>query len=645
MAVLSTVLGFPRIGAHRELKKATEAFWAGKIDESALQQTAKQLRVDHWKAQKAQGVDVIASGDFSFYDQVLDHAAMFNVIPARYEGYGLTLLETYFAMARGLQRPATDHSKAVDVVACEMVKWFDSNYHNIRPEFSTSTEFKLVNSKPVDEYLEAKEAGIETRPVVIGPVSFLYLGKTAGDSPNLKPMSLIEKLLPLYRELLKKLADAGAEWVQIDEPILVYELSEEVKAEYKAVYDYLATIDSRLKLLFTTYFGSITHNLDVISSGLHIQGLHIDLVRAPSQLNKVIGAIGPKTLLSLGVVDGRNIWKTDLRAAITLVNQAAEQIGKDRIFVASSSSLLHTPYSLVNEKQLDPEIKNWFSFAVEKCKELAVVANVINHGEASEKDFLEANAKAIESRRTSSLTNDAAVKKRLSEVTPELLKRKSVYPTRKAAQKEKLHLPLFPTTTIGSFPQTKEIRQARNKLGKKEITAEQYEAFIEKEIQEMVKFQDEVGLDVYVHGEPERNDMVCDYSLMGLTVGSIFRRTFERFCIHAEWVGAIFRISICQTSHRRRRRFSSSTHDRQGIQVRCRSHQEAEYVEFVGMTDSCVVKGMLTGPITILRWSFPRDDVPQSVQAEQIGLALRDEVADLEKAGISVIQVDGIPRI
>ena len=508
MAVLSTVLGFPRIGAHRELKKSTEAFWAGKIDELALQQIAKQLRIDHWKAQKAQCVDVIASGDFSFYDQVLDHAAMFNVIPSRYEGYGLTPLETYFAMARGLQRAATDHSKAVDVVACEMVKWFDSNYHNIRPEFSTNTEFKLVNSKPLDEYLEAKEAGIETRPVVLGPVSFLYLGKVAHDSPNLKPLSLLDKLLPLYKQLLKKLADAGAEWIQVDEPILVYELPVEVKAEFKGVYDYLATVDSRLKILFTTYFGSITHNLDVISSGLHIQGLHIDLVRAPGQLKQVIGAIGPKVVLSIGVVDGRNIWKTDLNTAIALVNQATEQLGRDRIFVASSSSLLHTPYSIANEKQLDPEIKEWFSFAIEKCKELAVIANVINHGEDSEKEFLEANAKAIQNRRTSSLTNDFAVKMRLEEISADLLKRKSAYPTRKEAQMAKLHLPLFPTTTIGSFPQTKEIRQARNKLGKKEITEEQYEGFIENEIQKMIKFQEEVGLDVFVHGEPERNDMV-----------------------------------------------------------------------------------------------------------------------------------------
>ena len=511
MTVQSTVLGFPRIGANRELKKATEAFWAGKINEASLLATAKQLRIDHWKAQKAQGVDVVAAGDFSFYDQVLDHAVMFNVIPQRYEGYDLTPLETYFAMGRGLQRPATETSKAVDVVACEMVKWFDSNYHNIRPEFSQSTEFKLNNTKTLDEFVEAKENGITARPVVIGPVSFLYLGKAAHDSSDLKPLSLLEKLLPVYKELLKKLADAGAEWIQIDEPILAYDLEEEVKQEFKAAYDYLATVDDRLKLLFTTYFGTIVHNLDIISSGLNIQGLHVDLVRAPEQLDQVIAAIGPKTVLSAGVVDGRNIWKTNLKTAISLVQHAVEKLGKDRVFVASSSSLLHTPYSIANEKKLPAEVKNWFSFAIEKCKELAVIANVINNGPESVQEFLDDNAKAIESRRTSSLTNDPKVKERLEAITPDLLNRKSEYSTRKEAQVEKLHLPLFPTTTIGSFPQTKEIRLARSKLGKKEITEEQYEKFIEKEIEEMIKFQEEVGLDVFVHGEPERNDMVLNH--------------------------------------------------------------------------------------------------------------------------------------
>lgn len=509
MAIPSTVLGFPRIGANRELKKATEAFWAGKIDEKSLQETAKKLRIDHWTAQKAQGVDVVACNDFSFYDQILDHAVMFNVIPKRYEGYDLTPLETYFAMARGLQRSASQDAKAVDVVACEMVKWFDSNYHFLRPEFSESTEFKLATVKPLDEYLEAKENGITgVRPVLVGPISFLYLGKAASDSPDLNPLDLLDKLLPVYKQLLKKLADTGAEWVQIDEPILAYDLPEEVKSEFKAAYDHLATADDRLKLLFTTYFGSITHNLDIISTGLNIQGLHIDLVRAPEQLDQVISAIGPKTILSVGVVDGRNIWKTDLKRAIALVQQAVDKLGKDRVFVASSSSLLHTPYSIVNEKKIPAEIKNWFSFAIEKCKELSVIASVVNGQSASVQEYLDENAKAIESRRTSVLTNDPQVKKRFDAITPQLLNRKSVYTTRKAAQTEKLHLPLFPTTTIGSFPQTKEIRAARNKLGKGEITEEQYESFIEKEIESMIKIQDEIGLDVYVHGEPERNDMV-----------------------------------------------------------------------------------------------------------------------------------------
>lgn len=544
MAVLATVLGFPRIGANRELKKASEAYWAGKVDEKSLLATAKQLRSHHWDAQKAQGVDIVAAGDFSLYDQVLDHAVMFNVIPKRYEGYNLTPLDQYFAMARGIQRPATEHSKPVDVVSCEMVKWFDSNYHNMRPEFSTSTEFKLVNTKPLDEYLEAKEIGVNARPVVIGPVSFLYLGKVAHDSPSLKPLELLDKLLPVYKELLKKFAEAGVEWVQIDEPILVFDLPEDVKHEFKAAYDYLATVDGRLKVLFTTYFGSITHNLDVISSGLHIQGLHIDLVRAPEQLDQVIAAIGPKTVLSVGVVDGRNIWKTDLKKAIALVQRAVDKIGKDRVFVAPSSSLLHTPYSVANEKKLSPEIKNWFSFAIEKCKELSVIANVINNGPDVEKEYLEENAKAIESRHTSSLTNDTQVKERYEKITPGMTKRTSEYSIRKEAQQNKLRLPLFPTTTIGSFPQTKEIRSARNKRDKKEITPEQYEKFIEKEIEEMIKFQEEVGLDVFVHGEPERNDMVPQILYQKLISGSIFRRTSERVRIYPERMGPVIRITI-----------------------------------------------------------------------------------------------------
>jgi 5-methyltetrahydropteroyltriglutamate--homocysteine methyltransferase len=568
MAVPSTVLGFPRIGANRELKKNTEAFWAGKINEEALLAAAKKLRIDHWKAQAAQGVTTVASGDFSFYDQVLDHAAMFNVIPKRYEGFNLTPLETYFAMGRGLQRPATETSKAVDVVACEMVKWFDSNYHNIRPEFSSQTEFKLNNTKPLDEYLEAKENGVITRPVIIGPVSFLYLGKPAHDSPELKPLSLLDKLLPVYKELLKKFADAGVEWVQVDEPILAYDLPEEVKSEFKAAYDYLATVDSRLKLLFTTYFGTITQNLDIISSGLNIQGLHIDLVRAPEQLDQVIAAIGPKTVLSVGVVDGRNIWKTNLHNAIALVQRAVEKLGKDRVFVASSSSLLHTPYSINSETKLSPEVKNWFSFALEKCKELAVIANVINNGPESEQKYLDENAAAIKSRSTSALTNDPQVKERFDSITQELFKRKSEYNTRKTAQTAKLHLPLFPTTTIGSFPQTKEIRQARNKLGKKEISPEEYEKFIEKEIQEMIKFQEEVGLDVFVHGEPERNDMVLFLSTFLLIIGSIFRRTTKGICIHSEWLGSIIRRSICPPSYCCWRRLPSRADDRQGIEIR-----------------------------------------------------------------------------
>jgi 5-methyltetrahydropteroyltriglutamate--homocysteine methyltransferase len=399
------------------------------------------------------------------------------------------------------------------------------------------------------------------------------LGKAAGDSPDLKPLDLLDRLLPVYKELLKKFADAGIEWVQMDEPILVYDLTEDVKGAFKGAYDYLATADDRLKLLFTTYFGSIVQNLDIISSGLHIQGLHIDLVRAPEQLDKVISAIGPKTVLSLGVVDGRNIWKSNLAHAISLVQHAISKVGKDRVLVASSSSLLHTPYSIETEHKISPEIKNWFSFAIEKCKELATIAKVVNGEEVQVTEYLADNAKAIQSRRTSHLTNDVQVRERLSAVTPELYKRLAEYSVRDAAQRKKLQLPLFPTTTIGSFPQTKEIRAARSKLGKKEITEEQYDKFIQEEIQSMIKFQDEVGLDVYVHGEPERNDMVWFLGMI-LTTGSILRRTVEGLCIHSEWMGSIFRFAICASSDYCRRCFASRTHDGERVQVRRQSHEQ-----------------------------------------------------------------------
>jgi 5-methyltetrahydropteroyltriglutamate--homocysteine methyltransferase len=496
-----------------------------------------------------------------------------------------------------------------------MVKWFDSNYHYVKPTFQDSQTFKLASDpKPVTEFLEAKEAGITTRPVLIGPVSFLALGKADRDQ-SVDPISLLDKLLPVYVELLEKLKAAGAETVQIDEPVLVYDLPTKVKNAFKPAYEKLVG-DKLPKLVLATYFGDIVHNFDVLPSLQSLYAIHIDLVRAPEQLESVVGQLGSKQVLSVGVVDGRNIWKTNFKRAIELVETAVQKLGKDRVIVATSSSLLHTPHSLDAEKKLPEEVKDWFSFAAQKVSEVVVIAKAVTEGPASVREALEANAKSVQARASSERTNNKAVKDRQSKVTAADHERQSPFPERYAQQKKHLNLPLFPTTTIGSFPQTKEIRIQRNKFTKGEITAEEYERFIEKEIEEVIKIQDELDLDVYVHGEPERNDMVQYFGerldgYVFTTNGWV--QSYGSRCVRPPIiVGDISRPAPMTV-------------------------KESKYAVSVSKK---TMKGMLTGPITCLRWSFPRDDVHQSVQAQQLALALRDEVIDLEAAGVYVIQVD-----
>ena len=498
-----------------------------------------------------------------------------------------------------------------------MVKWFDSNYHYVKPTVQDGQKFVLKSDpKPVAEFLEAKEAGIITRPVIVGPVSFLALGK-ADRGQKVDPIDLLSDLLPAYEELLVKLKEAGAESVQIDEPSLVFDLPPRVKDAFKPAYEKFAGLGDKIpKIVVATYFGDIVHNLDVLQALQGVHGLHIDCVRNPEQLETVIGSLGPKQILSVGVVDGRNIWKTNFKRAIELVETAIQKLGKDRVIVASSSSLLHTPHTLESEQKLDADVKDWFSFAVEKTHELAIITKAVNDGPSSVRDELEANAKSIQARATSARTNDPKVKDRQSKITDEMFARQSPFPTRIAQQQKLLNLPLFPTTTIGSFPQTKEIRIQRNKYTKGEITSEEYEKFIEKEIQDVVKIQEELGLDVYVHGEPERNDMV-QYFGERLT-GYVFTthawvQSYGSRCVRPPIiVGDISRPAPMTV-------------------------KESKYAASISKKP---MKGMLTGPITCLRWSYPRDDIHQSVQAEQLALALRDEVVDLEAAGVYVIQVD-----
>ncbi len=498
-----------------------------------------------------------------------------------------------------------------------MVKWFDSNYHYVKPTLLEGQNFKLqANPKPVAEFQEAKEAGFHTRPVLVGPVSFLALAK-ADRGQKVEPIILLEKLLPVYEELLVKLKEAGADVVQIDEPVLVFDVDKKVKDAFKTTYEKLSGLGEKIpKIVLATYFGDVVHNIDVLSSLRNLHAIHVDLVRNPEQLDTVIGALGPKQALSVGVVDGRNIWKTNYKHAIEIVEKAIQKLGKDRVIVSSSSSLLHTPHTLESEKKLDAEVKDWFSFAVEKAHELAVIAKAVTEGPAAVREQLEANAKSVKSRSESKLTNDQKVKDRQSKLSEDMYNRRSQFPTRIAEQQKLLNLPMFPTTTIGSFPQTKEIRMQRNRFVKGEITEQEYEKFIEKEIDEVVKIQEELDLDVYVHGEPERNDMV-QYFGERLT-GYVFTthawvQSYGSRCVRPPIiVGDISRPAPM-------------------------SVKESKYAASVSKKP---MKGMLTGPITCLRWSFPRDDVHPSVQAEQLALALRDEVVDLESAGIYVIQVD-----
>ncbi|EDO16426.1 hypothetical protein Kpol_1030p36 [Vanderwaltozyma polyspora DSM 70294] len=610
--VKSAVLGFPRIGPNRELKKATEGYWKGNVTKDELLAVGKQLREQNWKLQQSIGVDYIPSNDFSFYDQVLDLELLFNVIPDRYSKYDLDPLDTLFAMGRGLQR------KDVDVTALEMVKWFDSNYHYVRPTFSHGMDYKLNGSKPIDEFLEAKKLGIQTRPVLLGPVSFLTLGKADKDSLDLDPISLLDKFLPLYEEVITKLIDAGATDIQLDEPVLVLDLDQQAKDAIVKAYNYLGkALSPKINIFLTTYFGTVVPNLDVLQN-LPVKGYHFDFVRSPEQLDSILKSIDfNEKILSVGIVDGRNIWKNDLAKSTAFVQSIIDKynLSSKNIVVATSSSLLHTPVDLDNEHKLDRNIVDWFSFATQKVLEVVAIALKLN-GDTSVDDIFKKNLKSITARKNSVLTNDEAVQKRVAAIDDKLATRKSPFVERVTVQKEIFNLPLFPTTTIGSFPQTKDIRINRNKFVKGTITPEEYETFIKSEIEKVIRFQEEIGLDVLVHGEPERNDMVQYFGeqLQGyaFTENGWVQSYGSRYVRPPIIVGDLSR-------------------------PKPMSVKESVYAQSITTKP---VKGMLTGPITCLRWSFPRDDIDQKTQALQLSLALRDEVQDLEAAGIKIIQVD-----
>lgn len=569
---------------------------------------AKEVRAQRWQSIKSKGVDIIPSGDFTLYDHVLDHCSMFNAIPERYTKSGLSDMDIAFAMGRGRQQL----DKGIDLQAMEMKKWFDSNYHFVVPEISPSVNFKLTQNKLLAEYEEAKALGIETRPVLLGPITFLALSKAARDAPaGYKPLSALEALLPVYVEVLSQLKAAGVQHVQIDEPILVQDAAEAYANEYQTAYSKLA--ENSPAIMLTTYFGRVGKSVEFLKS-LPVAGLHVDLDRAPEQLNDVVSAVkSTKLQLSLGLISGRNIWKTDLAAALKLAEQAVAELGADRVIVATSSSLLHTPVTLASENRLTEQQKQWLSFALEKCEEVATLAAAVN---GNKTEAFELNTKDIAARREFERTSDATVRERLQAVTPEMLARKSKFPQRREAQRSNLDLPKFPTTTIGSFPQTKEIRLARSKFNKGEISQEEYEKAMEKEVEQVVRFQEKVGLDLLVHGEPERNDMVQYFGEQ--LNGFIFTQNGWVQSYGSRYVRPPIIVSDVSRPHPMTVRWS----------------------KYAQSLTKKPMKGMLTGPVTILNWSFPRADVSREIQSKQLALALRDEVVDLQNAGIYAIQVD-----
>lgn len=607
---ISSNLGFPRMGIHRELKKALEAHWAGKLDATGLSSVGQVLRTNHWVLQKRIGIHHIPSNDFSFYDHVLDTATMVGAVPDRYEWKGPRVdPDTYFAMARGVGRKAGQK----DVPAMEMTKWFDTNYHYIVPEFVKGQQFSLGSLKPVVEFLEAKSLGIQTRPVLLGPISFLLLGKTK--ESGFDPLLLLDRLLPVYEDILRRLAEVGADWIQIDEPMLALDAGEETKRAFTASYEKLSHVSSGLRILLATYFAGLGENT-ATAVNLPVAALHVDLVRAPEQLEHVLKNIPSTLMLSLGVVDGRNIWRTDLERALRLVDRTASAVGADRILLAPSCSLVHSPADLDEEKHLDAELRNWLAFAKQKLEEVVALESALSKGRDTVREFLEANGRAMRSKTESPRIHDPEVKRRSVSITAELTRRKSSYPDRRRKQQSRLHLPLFPTTTIGSFPQTKEIREARaeHKAGKRDDAS--YESFLRSQTESAVRFQEEIGLNVLVHGEFERNDMVEYFGekLAGFAVTENgWVQSYGSRCVKPPLIyGDVSRKQLMTVA----------------------------WSTFAQSLTSKPMKGMLTGPVTILQWSFVRDDQPRSETCRQIAFAIRDEVADLEAAGIGVIQID-----
>lgn len=610
--VIASNLGFPRIGHRRELKKALERYWQKKATEQELQSVASDIRKRHWMLQKEAGLDHIPSNDFSLYDHILDAAITFGVIPQRYGWKKEQLgIETYFHMARGCADNACALHPGKGVPAMEMTKWFDTNYHYIVPELSADQTFDLLSHKAVDEFLEAKSMGIHTRPVLIGPVSFLLLSKLRQE--GVKPLSLLDRLLPVYSKLLGLLKEAGADWVQIDEPCLVLDLEPGIADQFLKTYKAIGA--SGLKILLATYFSRLGANLE-LAMKLPVQAIHLDATAAPEQVDKALQLLPAEMKLSLGIVDGRNVWTNDLDASLNTLEKVKSAIGSDRLIVAPSCSLLHVPIDVEQEKKADPEVRQWLAFAKQKVDEVKLLSTALQDGKEKVGDQLKKNARVVAARKTSPKVHNQAVKERMSRITDAMLSRTNGFDKRSKVQHERLNLPLLPTTTIGSFPQTKEIREVRADFKAGKIDSQKYEEAMKQEIRKAIEIQEEIGLDVLVHGEAERNDMVEYFaeSLGGyiVTEHGWVQSYGSRYVKPPIIFGDIVRTEPITVA----------------------------WSKYAQSLTKKPVKGMLTGPVTMLQWSFVRDDQPRSQTCLQLAAYVRDEVVDLEKAGIEIIQID-----
>lgn len=608
--VCSHIPGFPRMGAQRELKTALETYWRSSSepvntnpDLKNLVAMGKQLRAAHWALQKKAGLDWVTVGDFAFYDHVLNHIQLLGCEPARF-GFGKDTpeLERYFAMARGSL--GTESGQAMS-----MLKWFDTNYHYMVPEFLPDTRFSLHSERLFDEVKEAKASGYPVKAVLLGPVSFLYLGREKAD--GFDRLSLLPSLLPVYRQILSRLHAEGVEWVQIDEPVLGLDIDGKWLSAFEGTYAELSR--EPVKLLLTTYFSSLAGHIDVISK-LPVAGLHIDAVRGAGDLKEIAVKWPEDKVLSVGVIDGRNIWKADLDKALAVL-RTPELAGRKNLWVAPSCSLLHVPFSLEAEKAMDPRLKQCLAFAAEKLEEIHALKDALQKGDDAIAAALESSRQTVALRKGDWVHN-AQVAKRVGELNDGVDRRKSAFGTRQGLQRRRFKLPAFPTTTIGSFPQTQKIRSTRAAFKRGSLGEAEYRKAMQEEIAYCIEQQEKLGLDVFVHGEPERNDMVEYFSEfldgMAMTANG-WVQSYGSRCVKPPVIyGDVSRPAA----------------------------MTVEWTKYAQSLTDKPVKAMLTGPITILQWSFVRDDEERSVVAEQIALAIRDEVADLEKAGIGIIQID-----